>query len=77
MNEPVEWINPPEAARRAGKRSVYTIYRALESGELHGHQRTRHGRWQIHPAAVDAWVRGIDQITACGCARLRIVKKTA
>jgi excisionase family DNA binding protein len=76
MTEPVQWITPREAAQQA-RLSAYTIYVALESGELHGHQRTRGGRWQINPAAVDAWIRGMDGPTACGCARLRAVKKTA
>lgn len=74
---PVEWIGPHEAARRAGRRSVWTVYRALESGELHGHQRKRGGRWQIHPEAVDAWVRGMDGAAACGCQRLQSVKRSA
>lgn len=76
MNEPVDWIKPSEAARRTG-RSVYTVYRALECGELHGHQRVSGGRWQIHPAAVTAWVQGLDGAAACGCVHLRSVKKSA
>jgi hypothetical protein len=65
-----DWLTPEQVAvKRGGKTHVVTVWKALESGELHGHQRKRRGRWQVHPEAVDAWVRGMDGETACGCKR--------
>lgn len=61
-----EWLTPAQVNALTG-RHVDTVRRALECGELHGHQRTRKGRWQVHPDAVEAWVRGTDGELACGC----------
>lgn len=63
-----EWLTPAQVAALAG-RHVVTVWRALESGELHGHQATRKGRWRIDPASVDAWVRGRDSREPC-CGRV-------
>lgn len=60
------WLTPAQVALKSGRHKS-TVYEALESGELHGHQRKRGGRWQVHVAAVDAWIRGTDQHVACGC----------
>jgi len=73
---PVKWLSVAQVAE-ATDRHIITVYRALECGELHGHQRKRGGRWQIHPDAVDAWVQGMSGEAACGCIRLRPVKRTA
>lgn len=35
-----------------------TIYLALESGELHGSQRVKRGRWSIRPGCLDAFLDG-------------------
>jgi hypothetical protein len=71
-----DWLTAAEV-KLIANRHIDTVRRALESGELHGHQRTRKGRWQIHPNAVDAWIRGMDGPTACGCVRLRAVRRSA
>lgn len=63
-----EWLSPAEVAGIAD-RHVITVRRALECGELHGHQRCRGGRWRVARAAVDAWIRGADGEIACGCKR--------
>jgi hypothetical protein len=67
-----DWIGPAHVADTL-EMHISTVWKALESGELHGHQRKRRGRWQIHPDAVDAWIRGLDGVAACGCQRLRRV----
>lgn len=54
------WFNTDQAADYAG-RYVGTLRKALEAGELHGHQRKVGGRWSIHVDCLDAWVGG----TAC------------
>jgi hypothetical protein len=61
-------------------RDPCTVRKAAVRGELHGHQRTRKGTWSFSDAAVDAFVQGLDdraQREACGCARLRAVRRTA
>ncbi len=63
-----EWLTPQQIAQRT-RRHIVTVRRALNRGELHGHQTTRGGRWQIDPAAADAWVRGRDSKDAC-CGRV-------
>lgn len=72
-----EWLTAAQAAQRAN-RSAGTIRLAAESGDLHGHQPMRKGRWSFAPGAVDAWVRGDDGAVACGCQRLRLAgRRTA
>jgi excisionase family DNA binding protein len=68
-----DWLTPVEAADRA-RCGKFTVYRALESGGLHGHQSKRGGRWVIAPVAVDAWIQGLDGSVACGCPRLRLAR---
>jgi excisionase family DNA binding protein len=68
-----DWLTPKQVAVEIGRHRD-TVLRALEAGELHGHQRTRRGRWLIAPAAVDAWIQGLDGSTACGCSRLRLAR---
>lgn len=71
-----EWLTAAQAAMQAN-RSAGTIRLAAESGDLHGHQPKRKGRWSFAPAAVDAWVRGEDGTAACGCQRLRLAGRRA
>ncbi|WP_103348974.1 helix-turn-helix domain-containing protein [Amycolatopsis sp. CA-128772] len=72
--EPSPWLTADQAAVRAG-RHVVRVRGALAAGELHGHQRTKKGRWRVHVDAVDAWVRGDERTAArdseraCGCNR--------
>jgi excisionase family DNA binding protein len=40
------------------QRAASTLYAALESGELHGTQRVKGGRWLIRPECLDAWLDG-------------------
>jgi hypothetical protein len=54
------WHDTAQAAEHTG-RYVGTVRKALEAGELHGHQRKAGGRWAIHLDCLDAWVGG----TAC------------
>lgn len=72
---PGDWLNTEQVAART-HRHVETVRRQVGAGELHGHQATRRGRairgsrWTFRPAAVDAWVEGLDvaaQARACGC----------
>jgi hypothetical protein len=73
------WLTKAEDAHRA-RRSVNRTNLALDRADLHGHQRCRGGRWTVHIDAVDAWTRGLDeqaQMAACGCVRLRPVKRQA
>lgn len=51
-------ISPAEAAQMADVH-VNTVYQALTSGELKGHQRTKpNGRWKTTPEAVESWITG-------------------
>ena len=77
------WLSTAQAAERIGRPTKY-VREAAETGELHGHQRTRGGkplpksRWTFAPDAVDAFVQGFDphaQSRACGCAALRAVRR--
>lgn len=61
-----DWLSTREVASIVGCHYI-TVARALECGELHGHQRYRGGRWRIHPDAPDAWVQGGDSSAPCGC----------
>jgi len=38
--------------------SKFTIYRALEAGELHGTQRVKGGRWRVDGDCLDAYLDG-------------------
>lgn len=78
------WQTSAQVAERI-HRDPCTVRRAAEAGELHGHQRMRNGhpvpgsRWTFAAAAVDAFVQGLDdraQREACGCARLRALRRT-
>ncbi|MHB1063566.1 MAG: helix-turn-helix domain-containing protein [Georgenia sp.] len=51
-------LTPPEVAEVA-RRSLVTIYRALESGRLHGSQPVKGGKWTVREACVDAWLDGV------------------
>lgn len=68
------WLTPIQAAVEAGRHKT-TVYEALESGELHGHQRKRGGRWQIHSDVIGAWIRGTDQHQACGCPSVTSIRR--
>ncbi|MFF5988164.1 helix-turn-helix domain-containing protein [Prauserella flavalba] len=74
MNQ--DWLTPKQAAVTARRHPV-TVYKALEAGELHGHQRKRGGRWLVHPDAVSAWIRGTDGTAACGCSNVRRIRRIA
>lgn len=72
----VTWLTAGGVAEHTD-RHVTTIRLAAVRDELHGHQPmlngrpVRGGKWAFHPAAVNAWVRGLDeraQAVACGCA---------
>ena len=71
-----DWETTSQLAARV-QRHVVTVRRAAESGELHGHQTGRGGRWSFKPEAGDAWVEGRDSESACGCRALRLARKTA
>jgi hypothetical protein len=49
------------------RRHPTTLWRALESGQLHGSQRKARGKWAIRPECLDAWLAGQD----CGHAERR------
>lgn len=51
------WHTTATAAEYTGYAQT-TVLRALESGELTGHQRTPGARWRIHVDSLDAWMRG-------------------
>lgn len=40
------------------QRHPTTVRRALEAGELHGHQRVKRGRWTIATECATAWALG-------------------
>ena len=40
--------------------SKFTIYRALEAGELHGTQRVKGGRGRVESDCLDAYLAGTD-----------------
>ncbi|WP_166459623.1 helix-turn-helix domain-containing protein [Amycolatopsis pithecellobii] len=61
-----KWLTALEAAKHA-RRNHITVLKALGSGELHGHQNRRGGRWQVKRNAVDAWIEHSDGAKACGC----------
>lgn len=51
------WFSTRQAAEYAGKHQD-TVRKALESGDLKGHQRGAGARWSIHRDDLDAWIRG-------------------
>lgn len=53
------WFNTAQAADHTG-RHADTVRKALEAGELHGHQRKSGGRWSTHVECLDAWVGGSE-----------------
>ncbi|MBB1153956.1 helix-turn-helix domain-containing protein [Amycolatopsis dendrobii] len=61
-----DWMTPHQVAAEYDRHPM-TVYKALECGELHGHQKKRRGRWSVLRASVEAWMRGMDGETACGC----------
>jgi len=72
----IEWTTPKKIAEATG-RGVNRIPLALESGELHGHQRVSGGRWLIDPACVDPWLVQLDSRAACCCRNLRAAVRRA
>lgn len=51
------YLTVKQSAERLGY-STKTVYDAVQSGELHGLQRTKHTKWLIRPECLDAWVAG-------------------
>jgi len=47
-------LTPVEAGALI-ERDPETVRRALRSGEMHGSQRGRGGRWTVRPACAEAW----------------------
>lgn len=52
-----EWLDVAEASTYA-KRHRVTLWKALESGQLHGQQRMAKGKWLIARDCMDAWIAG-------------------
>jgi len=50
-------LDTTQAAVAAGRHRD-TIKRALESGDLHGSQRCKGGRWWIRAECFNAWLSG-------------------
>ncbi|MFI0465346.1 helix-turn-helix domain-containing protein [Saccharopolyspora sp. 5N102] len=69
------FVTTSEGARLANRHPV-TIRRALESGELHGHQRAHGGRWQIHTGSLFAWVRGKAGTSGPCCPNVRLIGRS-
>lgn len=59
-----EWLTTAEVAQRTKCHPV-TVRRALESGDLHGHQHMRRGHWRVAAESADAWSKGQDSRTPC------------
>lgn len=51
------WLSTAQSADHAGCHPD-TVLKACESGELHGTQRKKKGRWRIHVDCLDAWCAG-------------------
>ncbi|MFG6277966.1 helix-turn-helix domain-containing protein [Microbacterium sp. 5K110] len=51
------YLTTAEAAKTARKHPV-TVRKALESGELHGSQRSVGGRWTIREDCLEAFIEG-------------------
>jgi hypothetical protein len=70
------WLDSAEAAARRGWKHPGSIRRVAESAELHGHKRSKRGRWTFRDLVIDAWTQGASearQKEVCGC--LRVVKR--
>jgi excisionase family DNA binding protein len=52
------WLDVHQAAERAGYHWRY-IADLCRSGEIHGTQRKRGGKWRIHVECLDAWAGGV------------------
>lgn len=63
---PGPWLSLRGASNHVGHH-YSTIFRALKAGDLHGHQRYAGASWRVHVDALEAWIRGDDDIAACGC----------
>ena len=71
------WLTPKQVSKAVGRHYI-TVIRALECGELHGHQTKRCGHWQVNEDVIDAWIQGrTGQEQICGCAALRLQRKSA
>jgi excisionase family DNA binding protein len=70
------WLTPQQVAESTGRHAV-TVYRALESGELHGHQKRHGGRWRISTESVEAWQREQDTRTPCCPAKVVPIRRPA
>jgi hypothetical protein len=53
----VTYLTVAQAAAASNRHPV-TLWRALESGQLHGSQRMARGKWSIRPECLDAWLDG-------------------
>lgn len=51
------WLDVAAAATYANRHRV-TLWKALESGQLHGEQRMAKGKWSIRAECIDAWLAG-------------------
>jgi len=47
-------------AAEEGRKHPITVRRALESGELHGSQRVKGGRWTVEEPCLSAWLAGAE-----------------
>lgn len=70
------WLTPKQAADNTGRHLV-TVYRALENGELHGHQNCEGGRWHVHPDSVEAWKRKQNTRTPCCPAKVISIRRAS
>lgn len=70
-----EWLTPAEVADLTGLH-IDNVLKKLKSGEMHGHQRVHGGRWSVHIAAANAFVRGQDSRKACGCDVVRPLRRS-
>jgi hypothetical protein len=71
-----DWVTPQQVSAKT-KVYVTEVRRALERGELHGHQKCAGGRWRVDPACVDPWVAGLDSESACCCRSLRTARRAS
>jgi hypothetical protein len=74
-----DWQTAEQVAAQI-HRNPCTVRKAARRGELHGHQTVFKGTWSFKPEAIDAYIQGFDdraQREACGCARLRAVRRSA
>ncbi|MBY6708468.1 helix-turn-helix domain-containing protein [Rhodococcus sp. BP-241] len=52
------WMTVPEVCEY-GRTNRSAVYRALQVGELRGHQHVApRGTWRVHRDDVDLWLRG-------------------